>query len=167
MAPRTERGVKTLDVYMPKFEFVERHRVRVAGDPARADEALRAVTFGDLPLMRVLLFLRGLGFRRGDERVLDAMRGRSTVLEDVAGEGMVLALTGTFWRWRGTGAEPPATAVVDFRATDGALTTETRVHVADVASRRRFARYWLVIRPFSGLTRVALLRAARRRLERG
>jgi hypothetical protein len=158
--------MKTLDAFMPTFEFVERHRVRVAGDRARADEALRAVTFGDLPLMRVLLFLRGLGFRRGEERVLDAMRRRSTVLEDEPGEGIVLAITGTFWRWRGRGAEAPATAVVDFRATDGALTTETRVHVADAASRRRFARYWFVIRPFSGLTRIALLRAARRRLER-
>jgi membrane protein implicated in regulation of membrane protease activity len=158
--------MRTLDAYMPTFEFVERHRVRVAGDRAHADAALRAVTFGDLPLMRVLLFVRGLGLGRRNERVLEAMRKRSTVLEDVPGEGMVLAISGTFWRWRGTGCEPPATAVVDFRAIDGVLTTETRVHVADAASRRRFARYWLVVRPFSGLTRIALLRAARRRLER-
>jgi membrane protein implicated in regulation of membrane protease activity len=157
--------VKALDAYMPTFEFVERHRVVVGRDAAQADRALRAVTFGDLPIVRVLLFLRGLGIRRRDELVLDAMRRRSTVLEDVPGEGIVLAVTGTFWRWRGTGDEPPATAVVDFRAADGELTTETRVHVPDVASRRRFTRYWVVVRPFSGLTRLALLRAARRRLE--
>jgi len=158
--------VKALDAYMPTFEFVERHRVRIGADRAQADRALRAVTFGDLPFVRVLLFVRGLGFRRPDERVLDAMCRRSTVLEDVPGEGIVLAITGTFWRWRGIGPEQPAAAVVDFRATDGALTTETRVHVANALSRRRFARYWLVVRPFSGLTRIALLRAARRRLER-
>ena len=40
-----------------------------------------------------------------------------------------------------------------------------RVHVADPAARRRFRRYWLVIRPFSGLIRILLLRAARRRAE--
>ena len=56
-------------------------------------------------------------------------------------------------------------AIVDFRIGAGTLSTETRVHVADPASRRKFRRYWLVIRPFSGLIRIQLLRAARRRAE--
>jgi hypothetical protein len=54
---------------------------------------------------------------------------------------------------------------VDFRAEDGELTTETRVHVADPRSRRKFARYWRVVGPFSGLTRILVLRAAKRRAE--
>ena len=41
------------------------------------------------------------------------------------------------------------------------LATETRVHVEDPASRRAFRRYWFVIRPFSGLTRILFLRAVR------
>ncbi len=45
------------------------------------------------------------------------------------------------------------------------LSTETRVHVADPPARRKFRRYWFVIRPFSGLIRILLLRAARRRAE--
>ena len=56
-------------------------------------------------------------------------------------------------------------AVIDFRVGAGSLSTETRVHVADPVSRRRFRRYWFVIRPFSGLIRILLLRAARRRAE--
>ena len=49
---------------------------------------------------------------------------------------------------------------------DGArLETETRVFLTDAPSRRRFAAYWLVIRPFSGLTRRLWLRAAKRRAE--
>ena len=90
---------------------------------------------------------------------------RAAVVEDVPGEGVVLSLTRQFWRLRRRGAEPPATALVEFRATDGALATETRVHVPDPASRRKFARYWLVVRPFSGLIRVQVLRAAKRRAE--
>jgi hypothetical protein len=90
---------------------------------------------------------------------------RGTVLEDVPGEGIVLSVTGQFWRLRGRGPEPPATAVVDFRSVPGALTTETRVHVPDPVSRRKFARYWHVVRPFSGLIRVLVLRAAKRRAE--
>lgn len=154
-----------LDDVLPAYEFAARHEIAVDADPARADRALRQVTFGEVPIVRVLLLARGLGPRRSEEAVLDAMRRRATVVEDVPGEGIVLSLRGQFWRLRGRGPEPAATAVVDFRAEPGRLTTETRVHVPDVVSRRRFTRYWRVVRPFSGLTRVLMLRAAKRRAE--
>jgi hypothetical protein len=154
-----------LDVFLPDSEFAARHGVAVAADRDRVDAALREVTFREVPVVRALLFVRGLGARRGGERVLAAMMRRATVVEDVPGEGIVLSLTGPFWRLRGRGAEAPATAVVDFRAGPGSLTTETRIHVPDPESRRKFARYWRVVRPFSGLTRVLVLRAAKRRAE--
>jgi hypothetical protein len=92
----------------------------------------------------------------------------------------VLGLTGRFWQLRGdrdptrprTATEflayrspDSCKAVIDFRVGPFQLSTETRVHVADPAARRKFRRYWLVIRPFSGLTRILFLRAARRRAE--
>jgi hypothetical protein len=46
------------------------------------------------------------------------------------------------------------------------LTTETRVLCTDEGARRRFRRYWALIRPGSGAIRVAWLRAIRRRAER-
>jgi hypothetical protein len=46
------------------------------------------------------------------------------------------------------------------------LTTETRVLCTDPGARRRFRRYWALIRPASGAIRVAGLRAIRRRAER-
>jgi len=90
---------------------------------------------------------------------------RATVLEDVPGEGLILTLSGRFWRLRGRGPEPPATAVIDFRVQPGSLTTETRVHVPHPVSRRKFTRYWRVVRPFSGLIRLLVLRAVKRRAE--
>ena len=61
--------------------------------------------------------------------------------------------------------------MIDFRIAEIApgrclASTETRVHVADPAARRAFRRYWLVVRPFSGLIRILYLRAVRRRAER-
>jgi hypothetical protein len=124
------------------------------------------VTFGELPLVRVLLWLRGTRRPGKDERVITAMKRRGEVVDDVPGEGVVLSLRGQFWRLRGgRGPGPDAVAVVDFRVGAGSLTTETRAHVGDRVARRKFARYWLVIRPFSGLTRILLLRAAKRRAE--
>jgi hypothetical protein len=47
------------------------------------------------------------------------------------------------------------------------LTTETRVAATDPRTRRRFALYWSVIRPGSGLLRRTWLRAIARRAEAG
>ena len=157
--------MKSLDAFLPAYDFSTRHAVSVAVDPVRADRALREVTFKEVPLVRALLLARGLGLRRAEDTVLGAMVPRATVLEDVPGEGVVLTLSGQFWRLRGRGPEAPATAVIDFRALPGSLATETRVHVPDPVSRRKFARYWRVVRPFSGLIRMVVLRAAKRRAE--
>ena len=130
-----------------------------------ADRALREVTFREVPLVRGLMLARGLGLRNGADTVLSTMIPRATVVEDVPGEGLVLTLSGQFWRLRGRGPEAPATAVVDFRSLPGRMATETRVHVPDPASRRRFVRYWRIVRPFSALIRMEVLRAAKRRAE--
>jgi len=158
--------VKGRDAYLPAYELVERHSAHVAADRARVHRAVHELTLRDRPVAQAVILVRGLGAGRADEPVLDAMRRRGTVLEDVPGEGIVLSLHGRFWRWRGGGSEPAARAVVDFRVDAGTLTSETRVHVPDARSRRRFARYWRIVRPFSGLTRIAVLRAAKRRAER-
>jgi hypothetical protein len=157
--------MKSLDAYLPAYEFRSRHEVSVNADAAHGDKALRDVTWGDVPLVRALVFARGLGRPRASESVLAALARRAAVVEDVPGEGVVLSLTRQFWRLRWQGPEAPATAMVEFRARDGALATETRVHVPDPASRRKFARYWRVVGPFSGLIRVLVLRAAKRRAE--
>jgi hypothetical protein len=157
--------MKSLDAFLPAYDFSTRHAVAVAVDPLRADRALREVTFKEVPLVRALLVARGLGLRSAEDTVLGAMVPRATVLEDVPGEGVVLTLSGQFWRLRGRGPEAPATAVIDFRALPGSLATETRVHVPDPVSRRKFGRYWRIVRPFSGLIRMVVLRAAKRRAE--
>jgi len=64
-----------------------------------------------------------------------------------------------------------AKAVMNFRIEDGGgeswlLSTETRVHATDASAKRRFARYWTVIRPGSGFIRRMWLRAIKRRAER-
>jgi hypothetical protein len=177
-----ELPLRALDDFLPVYEFSERHRVAIAAPEERIDDALRSVSIAELPVARALWFLRRLGRPYGDATkpfVGGELPG--VVLEDVPGEGIVLGLTGQFWRLRGGHRDParPRTAeeflayarpdackaVIDFRVGPSLLTTETRVHVADAAARRKFRRYWLVIRPFSGLIRVLLLRAARRRAE--
>ena len=174
--------MKPLDDFLPAYEFVERHSLAIDAPAERIDEAVRSVSLADIPVARALWFVRRLGRPEGDATkpfVSGELPG--LVLDDVPGEGIVLGLTGQFWKIRGgyrDRTRPRSTdefvayarpdickAVIDFRVGESSLTTETRVHVADPTARRKFSRYWCVIRPFSGLIRILFLRAARRRAE--
>jgi hypothetical protein len=174
--------MKPLDEFLPVFEFSERHRLPIAASPERIDAAVRSVSLTDIPAARMLWWLRRLGRPYGDsgKPFVAGALPNSVVLDDVPGEGIVLGLTGQFWRiGGGDRGQRPRTreeflahdrpdackAVFDFRVGPGLLSTETRVHVPDRAARRKFRLYWLVIRPFSGLIRILFLRAARRRAE--
>jgi hypothetical protein len=178
-------GVKALDGFLPVYEFSERHGLEISAAREKVDAALRTVSVDEIPAIRVLYALRGIRGRGGDTRepFLGLAALRAVVLEDAAGEGAVFGLAGQFWRLRGgqelglprTAGEFLAydrpdvcKAVIDFRIAELGparcrLTTETRVHVGDLPARRAFRRYWFVIRPFSGLTRILFLRAVRRR----
>ena len=179
--------MRSLDAFLPAYEFSERHSLEIDGDPARVDRALREVSIAEIPVARALYLLRGLGRAALDTRepFLGLALIGGVLLEDSPGEGVVLGLTGQFWHLRGGPDLPrPRTvaeflaydrpdvckAVIDFRIVElvhgrCSTSTETRVHVRDAAARRAFRRYWLVVRPFSGLIRILFLRAVRSRSE--
>jgi hypothetical protein len=182
-----DRLVRPLDDFLPVYEARERHSLSISATPERVDRAVRDVSLAEIPIARALFALRsvGRGSANAQGPLVESMLRQGVLLEDVPGEGLVLGLTGQFWRLRGAPiANRPRTAeefaaydrtdvakaVMDLRVraegeTRSRITTETRVHVRDAAARRRFRRYWLLVRPFSGLTRILLLRAARRRAE--
>ena len=123
--------------------------------------------------------------RRGSARVtVDALASSGFVLlAERPGREVVLGTIGRFWKPSGgmrpfeaaefaSFREPGwAKAAWNFRvdaAPDGGttLSTETRVLCTDPGSRRTFRRYWRLVRPFSGLIRIEMLRAIRREAER-
>jgi hypothetical protein len=154
-------ALRELDEFLPDYELSERHSIRLHAPPERIDAAVRSLAVEDVPVAYALFRLRALGRRTPERRpfVDNARR-----LDDAPGAGVVLGLSGEFWRLRPSRSDA-CIAVFDFRIDGDRLSTETRVHVADPAARRKFARYWRVIRPFSGLTRILFLREVRRRAE--
>jgi hypothetical protein len=50
--------MKSLDAFLPAYEFSTRHAVAVGADPVRTERALREVTFKEVPLVRALLLAR-------------------------------------------------------------------------------------------------------------
>lgn len=165
-----------LDRLVPDWHFRERHARHVDALPERVFAAVREVTLREMGVFRVLARLRGLRAPADRPFVELALAGGWQLLAEVPGRELVLGAIGQPWRLRG-GDNPTgdfaafdrpgyAKLAIDWRLGDGILSTETRVFLTDEASRRTFRRYWLVIRPWSGLIRRVWLRAIARRAER-
>jgi hypothetical protein len=170
------RSSTLLSEVLPEYDFRERHARRIDAPADRVFAAVRELSADDTPAVRLLLLLRGL---RGDAArpIFDQMeRFGFEVLAEEPGRELVVAAIGQPWKLRGgarprgvdfrTFAEPGyAKMALNWRFVDGTLSTETRVRLTDDRARRAFRRYWLVIRPLSGLIRRAWLRAIARRAE--
>jgi hypothetical protein len=182
-----------LDRCLPVYHHRESHACRVRASPDSTHRAIRELTAGEVPLVGALMALRSAParlLRRGPptdhahEPVLARMLAAGfLLLAEAPGEELVLGRVGRFWKLV---PEDPsevrdlegflafarpgwAKAVLNVRIEPDAegvrLSTETRVFLTDGAARRRFALYWLFVRPGSGLIRRAWLRAIRRRAE--
>jgi hypothetical protein len=156
---------------LPEFHFRERHSIAVAAPAERALAAAKETRVADIPVLNVLITLRGMRRVPGGS-LWDAMTATSFRQE---GDDTLVAV-GKPWLPRGgmrvavhdfAAFDEPGYAkmAVDLRFADGRLTTETRIFLTSPEAGRRFRAYWLVIRPFSGLTRRLWLRAAKRRAE--
>jgi hypothetical protein len=175
-----------IDELLPRWHFREHHALAVAASAPLLLAAVEQVTWAEVAVMRTLMRLRSAG------RVPGNAQGR--ILEDMSRMGfMVLDRTqdelviGALARpWSRTGGRAPrlvdhadpagffvefadpgwAKIIANFRVSAGELTTETRVLLTDDRARRAFGRYWLVIRPFSGLIRRQWLAGIARRAGR-
>jgi hypothetical protein len=181
--------VSALDRVMSRYQFHERHSSVVRATAERVRVARMAVTPDEILFLRALVWLRRLG-RPLPESVRSAPTGtpmieialRTSFLtlaesedESVIGT-VVFAPRGgdrrprTAAEYAALSARPGyALAAMDFtiepRGDRCVLRTETRVYATDASMRLRFAAYWILIRPWSGLLRRTWLRAIRRRAE--
>ena len=178
-----------LDAFMPVYDIVERHHVRIE---APADVALRAAAEIDLlrsPMARAVFKMRGLALGgESDTRVHPrALREQMTsigwdVLAEVPGRELVFGAVAKPWDadpgFRPVGSaffagfdEPGYVKIVwTLRADpeDGGaciFRTETRAAATDPASRARFRRYWAFVAPGVRLIRRAMLDPVRQEAE--
>ncbi|GAC1509905.1 MAG: hypothetical protein NVS1B3_12250 [Candidatus Dormibacteraceae bacterium] len=172
-----------LDHFIPEYQFTERHSVWVGASPDSALAAAREVSLVDMPLVRLLMRARGMRTPTKGALWNQMVAGGFVELGEVPGREVVMGTIGQMWKLSG-GRSPKVAGAVEFLAFDQAgfakaamslaarevggrceLMTETRVFATDERARRAFARYWLIIRPGSGLIRAVWLRAAKRRAE--
>lgn len=155
-----------LDELMPRWQFVERHEIRIAAPPERIYAAIRNVTAGEIRFFQVLTSIRCMGRCREKESILHAPPAKP-ILDVAVGSGFKM-LSDDPPRELVVGARVGrgSMALMNFRVDrDGLVTTETRVFSETDAARRRFAIYWRFIRPGSGIIRRSWLEAIKRRAE--
>jgi len=183
-----------IDSFAPKFDATEIHRIAINASRQSVYEVLWSADLGGSAVIKVLMLLRsmpGLIARRTqtlprNQKVTLQTLGNSGfgLLAERAPDEVVLGITGRFWRptgnlstFRRSDFDQPVPAglargVWNFRLSEGLdgrtiLQTETRVICGDAASRRKFLAYWFVVRPFSGLIRLIMLRNVRKAAEKG
>lgn len=179
-----------LDQFIPTYDVVERHHVRIE---APADIALAAAREQDLlrlPLVRMIFKARELALRATpDDRpqprgLLASMAALGWgVLSDVPGREVVVGAVTRPWEANVTFralppddfaafAEPGFVKIVwTLRADpiDGETSifrTETRAVATDATARARFRRYWAFASPGIGLIRWLSLQPLKRDAER-
>ena len=172
-----------LDDVLPRPEHVTRQSRWIAAPPPVVWEALHAVRLSGLPMtltlsaarfLPVVLSGSGVGQLR-DRPFLDALP--LPLLRSEAPSALVFG--GALQAWRLSGGEDGPVldaeqfrrftqrgwvkAAMDFRLTPRGggteLSSETRVMSTDAETRRRFDRYWQVVRPGSSAIRWEVLTA--------
>jgi hypothetical protein len=183
-----ESGRMDLDDVLPAPDHVTR-QARWINAPAQAVwDALHEVRLTGLPVTLALGAVRFLPVLLTGGGLLDGGRGHLPdrpfldalpvpLLDSEAPRAVVFG--GAIQAWRLTGGEQPpeldadglrtwsepgwVKAAMDFRLTpvgNGTeLSSETRVVATDAATGKRFARYWLVVRPGSSAIRWEVLTA--------
>jgi hypothetical protein len=176
-----------IDSFAPNPDAVEVHSIAIDASPETVHRAIWTADLGGALIIKLLLGLRALPelLLHGGRKL---PRDRRVTLQSIINSGfglladepeeIVLGVNGKFWRPTSNllpfdrdsfaGAIPKglARAVWNFsikRSGSGTiLSTETRVTCGDPVSLRKFRIYWFLVRPFSGLIRLLMLRAVRR-----
>ena len=182
-----------IDSFAPKPDAVEIHSIVINASRASVYRVLKTADLGNSIIITSLLALRSIpGYiahpcampQNREITVQTLMNSGFGLLAEQPGEEIVLGITGRFWRPAGNVSpfnradfDRPVSAgfargVWNFSVSEPnpgqtLLTTETRVTCGDPASRRKFLAYWLVVRPFSGLIRLIMLKSVRKVVEAG
>ncbi|HEX5701748.1 MAG TPA: hypothetical protein VFX97_00855 [Pyrinomonadaceae bacterium] len=180
-----------IDSFAPTPDAVEIHSIVINASRATVYRELRTADLGQSVIIKSLLALRSIpGYiarpcaipQNRQITMQTLMDSGFGLLAENPDDEIVLGITGRFWRPAGNVSpfnrpdfDRPVSAgfargVWNFSVSEPTpgqtlLRTETRVTCGDPASRRKFLVYWLVVRPFSGLIRLIMLRSVRKIVE--
>ena len=187
---RPEEQDDLLDQFMPAYEVVERHQIRVAAPAAVTLAAAREMDLLELPVVRAIIKGRELMLGANPD---DRPRPRGLLVQmQTLGWGILaeepgreIVVGGVTKPWEANPTfralppdeflafnEPDYTKIVwtlradPVGAADSIFRTETRAMTTDATSRAKFRRYWSFVSPGIWLIRRASLRPLKAAAER-
>jgi hypothetical protein len=166
------------DEFLPVYHFSEVHSIRINADRSKISAAISTFDYRESRVIRFLFLLRGLP--KNTITGIDGIKKMGfNVLKFQEQDEIVLGLVGQFWKTKGDiqKLEPHefkcfndprfAKATWSFKIIGEhapyTVQTETRIACPDAATRKKFSRYWLLVRPFSGWIRIEMLKAIRKK----
>lgn len=167
--------------YLPQFHFSEKHSILIHASPEKVSSVTENLDASSSWIIRLLLTLRGIP--HSTSKGIDGWKKMGfVVLEQHPGKEIILGLIGQFWKATGKiqrctkeqfiSFDDPgfAKTIWNFELSTQAdnqvlLETETRIFSLGETVRKKFARYWFFIRPFSGLIRAEMLRIIKKKAE--
>ena len=170
-----------IDKYLLDFHYSEKHSISILSDRLTISSLLENFDFRESKIIRVLFWLRGMPSKSVSVKSLT--KGGFIELERVQDDEIVIGLIGQFWKANGNLQKFEPLEFITFdkpnflkgawnfkidqkEVNSCSLSTETRVFCTDGISKRRFSKYWFVVKPFSGLIRMEMLRAIKKSAER-
>ncbi len=189
-SPATGEDDPLLDRFLPVYEIVERHQIRVAAPAAVTLDVARDADLQASPVVRTIIRAREviLGATPGDRRspsgLLAEMQSLGWgVLADVPGREVVVGAVTRPWEANVTFRALPPDQFAAFKepgyvkiawtiradpitASESVFRTETRAVATDPSARIRFRRYWSFLSPGIIVIRWALLGPVKTEAER-
>jgi hypothetical protein len=188
--PAPEEEDPLLDRFLPAYEIVERHRIRVEAPAAVTLAVARDSDLQASPLVRIIFRAREImlgatpGERRSTRGLLAEMQSIGWgVLAAVPGREIVMGAVTKPWEANVTFRALPPDRFAAFNeagyvkiawtirvdpitASESIFRTETRAVATDPSARAKFRRYWSLLSPGIIVIRWALLGPVRREAER-
>ncbi|MBN8576972.1 MAG: hypothetical protein J0L66_08495 [Cytophagales bacterium] len=167
------------DIYLPEFHFSEHHECVVNCASEKIAPLVVELDFSGSWIIRALFALRGMPAHTMTLKGLDSSRFITLTKNP---HELALGLIGQFWRPSGNLQQFTPVAFKPFQesgfckaiwtftlteinANTTRVQTDTRIYCTDKESLRKFSRYWFLIRPFSGLIRIEILRSIKSKAE--
>ncbi|MCX9009821.1 MAG: hypothetical protein OIN66_01745 [Candidatus Methanoperedens sp.] len=184
-----------LDYYLLEYDFVETHKIVINSTPEKIFKAVSDLDLSGSRVMRILFGIRGLYARLNPWRepgdlshlvlTLKELINETgfIFLEAIDNQEIILGVVGKFWQPSGGILKSiEADKFKDFNKTgyckaswnfymepqrNGTVvvSTETRVLCLGYRAKLPFLFYWTIIRPFSGWTRLIMLKAVKEKAE--
>jgi len=188
--PTAEEEDSLLDRFLPAYEIVERHQIRVAAPAAMTLDVARDTELQASPVVRTIIRAREviLGASPDDRRRPRGLLAETQslgwgVLADIPGREVVVGAVTRPWEANVTFHALPPDQFAAFKeagyvkiawtiradpitASESVFRTETRAFATDPTARARFRRYWSFLSPGIIVIRWAVLGPVKREAER-